>query len=257
MVMERLNAAEQHFKEGMRLLAEARQLAQAKIEPTEAMLTDRERMAADLGLTPEQIAQNPDEVNDNTRAYLGSLVNYDDKHRIIPVFPRIGHLDQIYTDYPEAQIPVIDLTIGGVLKEKLPQLVKKKGNQISSYAGDMLRSRDFTTRAEAEQIRLFKAPIAALGFREVATTKEVYTRIDELGADLCPGEVGPYLRIQDTDQPMNDWYWIAMKQIADSYGNPGVFRLGRRGGGVWLYGTWASPGDRWIPEHQIVFSLRK
>ncbi|TSC88998.1 MAG: hypothetical protein G01um10145_707 [Microgenomates group bacterium Gr01-1014_5] len=223
---------------------------------TATIVTDRERMATALGLTLEQIAQHPDEVNDKTEAYLGSFVNYDDKHKIIPVFPRIGHLYHIYTDYPKVHIPDIDLAIGGVPKEKLLQLVKDMGNQISSNAEDMLRSSNFTTIAEGQMIRLFKAPITALGFHRGATIKEVYARIDELGADLCPAEVGPDLRIQDTNQPTNDWYCIAMKQVAGSDGDPHVFLLARRES-TWLSSISAGSDSEWSPGSRFVFSIRK
>ncbi len=50
---------------------------------------------------------------------------------------------------------------------------------------------------------------------------------------------------------------MGMKQITDSGGDPSVFRLERDGGGLWLHGRWATPGDEWYPGHEFVFRLRK
>lgn len=211
----------------------------------------------DLGLTPEEVAGHPDEVKYGTKAYLGPLVNYDDEQRIIPIFERIGHLDHIYTDYPEAQRPVIDLTIGGVPKGELLQYLKDKGFKVSTSAEEMIRNTAFTvTKGEVQPIRLFRASIRALGFTDATTIQDLYSRIDALGADLCPAEVGPHRRAQYTDQPMNGTEWITMNQIAASHSRPLVFVIVRDEDGSWLEGSWALPDDERLPEPRIVFKLR-
>jgi hypothetical protein len=50
---------------------------------------------------------------------------------------------------------------------------------------------------------------------------------------------------------------MGMKQITDSDGSPVVFELGRSGGGLWLYDSWALPDNVWYPVHKFVFRLRK
>ena len=48
-----------------------------------------------------------------------------------------------------------------------------------------------------------------------------------------------------------------MKQITDSDGDPGVFRLERDDDGLWLRDDWAEPGGEWDPSSGFVFRLRK
>ena len=44
--------------------------------------------------------------------------------------------------------------------------------------------------------------------------------------------------------------------VADADGSPNVFRVRHGGGGRWLNGGWARPGDRWGPDNQFLFRLR-
>ena len=65
------------------------------------------------------------------------------------------------------------------------------------------------------------------------------------------------MRLQTKDQPLGDYYWIGMKQITDSDGDPDVFRLERNEDGLWLRVSWAVPDIEWGPNREFVFSLRK
>lgn len=76
----------------------------------------------------------------------------------------------------------------------------------------------------------------------------------KLGLDLCPAEVGPQLRLSYTG---NEWMYIAMKQITDRDGSPGVFYLHEDGGELELSASLAEPDRRWIPAYRFVFRLRK
>jgi hypothetical protein len=90
---------------------------------------------------------------------------------------------------------------------------------------------------------------------EFPTTTQIYARAKELGLELCPAWVGPQLRVDYEDQPIDEWLFVAMEPIADSGGDPSVFRLGRDGGLLWLRGSWAEPDSRWYPDYQFVFSF--
>lgn len=78
-----------------------------------------------------------------------------------------------------------------------------------------------------------------------------------MALELCRAEVGPHQRIADTEQPLNDFYYIAHEQITGRDGFPAVFRLGRHDFGLWLHGYWAKPEFKWPPEFQLVFALRE
>lgn len=198
---------------------------------------------------PEEIAWSQNEITDNTKAYIGSLFP--------GIFDRLSHIEQIYTSFPETRIHRSKLEIGGKTKKELERELKEKKINIGGYAQDMLDSSDFTTLENPEQIQTIRLKVRDLGFRSNPTTDELYARAKELGLELCSAEVGPHQRLKDMEQPLNDWYWIAMKQIADRGGDPYVFSLEHHEGGLWLSSPWAKPTSEWYLDRELVFCSRK
>lgn len=45
--------------------------------------------------------------------------------------------------------------------------------------------------------------------------------------------------------------------ISDRDGNPNVFKLEHNDDGLWLNDNWANPTNRWNPDNEFVFRLRK
>lgn len=211
----------------------------------------KEDMPIIFGCEKSQIARSPREVRADTKAYVGPL-----EPGIFDLLSRYN-IEHVYTSFPEGKIHRESLEIGGKTAQQLEAELEKAGVNISSYARDMLHSPNFTTLPNSEPLEIVRLTVGDLGFTEIATTEQIYERARQSGLDLCPAEVGPHLRLKDTDQLLGEWYYIGMKQIADSDGHPNVFRLGRGGGGVWLSGGWAGPGGRWRPGHGFVFGLRK
>ncbi len=196
----------------------------------------------------DQIARNPKEINETTKAYVGPLEpgifnlirQYDIKH--------------IYTSFPEGRIRQESLEIGGKDKNQLKKELEKEAINTFSYAGDMLLSKEFTTLEAKEQINLVRLTVNDLfADNKIHTTQEIYQRAEELGLELCPEETGPNLRLKYQDQPLNEWIYIATKQITDRVGDPYVFGLGRDGGGLWLGDDWTYPAGRWGPDGGFVF----
>ena len=95
--------------------------------------------------------------------------------------------------------------------------------------------------------------VAELGFKNGAKRKDIYNRALELGLKLCPNEVGPALRLQYTDQPMEEWFLVAMKPIADSDGSLYVFATVRYSDGLWFGGTYGNPDNFWNADYLWVF----
>ena len=124
---------------------------------------------------------------------------------------------------------------------------------------DMLKAKDFTVVKETEDAILIRLKVGDLGFpkNKYPTTDEIYQRIEELGLELCPPEVGPHYRLANLEQPMGDWVRIGMKQIVVRDGLPSVFGVERSGDGLWLGGGWAEPGSDWDPGNEFLFRLRK
>ncbi len=201
-----------------------------------------------LECLPDEIAYSQEEISEKTKAYVG------------PLFPGIfknhADLEHVYTSFPEGHIRHQVLEIGGKTAEALENKLRDNGVNISDYARDMLKSTDFTVSENPESMELVCLKVGDLGFDSGTTIDEIYAWAKELGLLLCPAEAGPYLQLQDTGQQLYDRYcYIAMKQIADRRGRPGVFRLARYDDGLWLNGRWAYPDIEWRSDYQFVFRL--
>ena len=218
-----------------------------RIQELRKQRNPEEDMLVIFECTREQIASTPKEINQNIKAYVGKLEP--------GIFDKIQeyNIEYIYTSFPEGKIRLENLKIGGKTAEILEQELRAKKINISGYAEDMMKGKDFTTLKNPEEITLVRLTVRDLGFEMGATTKEIYQKVEELGLELCPAEAGPNLRLKYTDQPLNEWFCIGMKQIADSGGDPYVFGLARGGDGLWLGGHWAGPADGWNPEGGFVF----
>jgi hypothetical protein len=162
---------------------------------------------------------------------------------------------------PEGSIRLPDLTIGGKTPQQLEKALASSGFVVCDYAGDILKSRGFTTLSKPQTLSLVRIKVADLGLTGEPTTDEVYERANSLGFDLCPAEVGPQLRLAYKDQPVYEWLHIGMKQVVVMYSDPHphVFVLNRPNNDpkLWLDSIWASSDYRWNPKYEFVFSLRK
>jgi len=221
---------------------------------------------------PAEIAWKKEEINEKTKAYVGPLFE--------GIFQK--NIENIYTRFPEGRVEEAEMEIGGKSAEDLARDIKQKKDdqgrnyQIYSNAESMLKNPDFEKQLyentdvsreqwilkNSEQIKLVRLKVGDLGFTKNPTTDELYAKTGELGLELCPAEVGPNLRLKyaevfKREQSMNEYLYIAMKQITGSGGSPRVFDVGRDGDGFWLRSRWTSPTDEWSLDDEFVFRLRK
>ena len=133
----------------------------------------------------DQIAHTPDEINDNTKAYVGKL-----EPGIFQKLPET--LEHIYTSFPDKKIRRETIEIGGKTAKQLLSELKQAGIKISGYAKSMLLSRDFVTSKNTEAATLIRLTVADLGFTRSATTDQIYERAQKLGLELCPAETAPH-----------------------------------------------------------------
>lgn len=198
---------------------------------------------------PDEIAWNPDEVFDYTKAYVGPLFP--------GAFQTLGHLEHLYTSFPDGKITRQTIEIGGKSAKELEKELAVKGIQIDDYTKSMMKHKDFTTEKKSESADLVRLKVRDLGFPSDATTDEIYKKVEELGLELCPAEVGPQYCLVDDNQLMGEYISIGMKPIVDPDNGPYVFRVGHLGDGVRLTYYGARPDHPWRPEYSIVFRTRK
>lgn len=194
-----------------------------------------------------QIAWSKNEVNDQTKAYVGPLFP--------KIFETLGHLEHIYTSFPEGKIRREQIVIGGSDVAQLEAEFKQAGMKIYDYALAMMKHKDFTTLKTPEQADLVRLKVRDLGFDNGATTDQIYAKAQEFGLELCPAEVGPHYRLSYTDQPMGEWVRIAMKQIAGPDGLPLVFRVARGVRTGCISTAAGRPFNEWSPDDEFVFRL--
>lgn len=172
------------------------------------------------------------------------------------------------------------IQIGGKSKDELIAELEAK-DMVSDSGWVILDHQEFTPSSDVREIQLTRVSVGDLGCTGAMTgeeawirsedlridlgltedieefgsvsTQEVWRRARELGLLLCPAEVGPYLRLAETDQSNLDQYFIGMEPI-DCDGYSVVFELGHSD---WLFiGSHdADPGSYWFADDLIVFML--
>jgi hypothetical protein len=135
--------------------------------------------------------------------------------------------------------------------------VMRTGMKLGQWADELLDKTAFTATGNITEVELVVASVAELGFKDGATLKDIYVRAQSLGLDLCPPEVGPYLRLQYTDQPKGEWLVIAMEPITDSNGYLNLFYVVHDYDERWLHADLGNPDIFWDGHHRFVFLRRK
>ncbi|TSC89405.1 MAG: hypothetical protein G01um10145_562 [Microgenomates group bacterium Gr01-1014_5] len=59
------------------------------------------------GITFEQIAFHPDQITDDTKVFIGSLIYYDSEGKLVRIFDKLKNVKNIYTSFPEGRVPRI------------------------------------------------------------------------------------------------------------------------------------------------------
>ena len=147
------------------------------------------------------------------------------------------------------------ITIGTGFKtaDDLRQAIKEAGGKVSDWAKDIMEKPDFTISPNEAEVDLVRISVAELGFENSTTLKKIYERAISMGLKLVSAEVGPQLRLQYEDQPMNKCLFMAMEPIKDSGGGLYVFGVGRGDDSPWLDASYGLPVGVWDSEYVFVF----
>lgn len=197
---------------------------------------------------PDQIANTVDQVNENTVAYIGPW-NID----IYEKMP--ATVQYLYESFPETKIFKQSLELSTKTPEQYTKELTAKGNQIGTYAQQILNKVE--ALKSPEQIKLVSFSVEQLGFPNGATLQEIYDKARSMGLELCPPQVGPELRLSYTDQPNSEYLVIAMEAITDAGGGPKLFRVDRLDSGPWLSNDGGHMDGRWRASRRFVFRSSK
>lgn len=156
---------------------------------------------------------------------------------------------------PFEQRPVWKTVKVGTHKSKkdLKKATEDEGHKFSDWAADLFNQKKFPLSNEERTVELYTATVAELGFKEGATVKEIYAKLDSLGFGVCPHETAVQLRRVYKDQPMNEWRIVITEPVADSDGGLAVLLVGRNSYASWVGRGYARPGSRWHADNRLVF----
>jgi hypothetical protein len=120
------------------------------------------------------------------------------------------------------------------------------------------------------RLQTVELTVGDLGFSDGATTTQIFKRASELGLELCPLELGPYLRLEYLDQA-EGYSASALQQHQAPSGSitiaseiltkdddfPKGFYLRRINGMLWLRGYRADHLHVWNPDDHFIFCQTK
>ena len=160
------------------------------------------------------------------------------------------------------------ITIGGVPKAELLKQVKAV-RYVSPYAERVMKHDDFTTLPKPEAALQIILTPRDFGFTKMAEVADLLhpDRLAQWSKDnfdggweitINPAEAGPHLAIQYTDQPVNEFLWMAMDRIPGYAGRPFLFYLERDDDEIFsLNSHWMYPAAPWPLHYTVAFRLRQ
>lgn len=209
-------------------------------DPRVKELREKRILEEDLSIIFEcqsnQIARNINEVNDNTKAYIGEW-----NPKIFKKNPE--NIEYLYESFPKKKIFRRTIELTTKTPKEYTDLLISEGNQISTYAQDILNK--IKPLKQKEEIDLVSFSVEQLGFPNGATLQQIYDIAKEFNLELCPPQVGSELRLSYKDQPEDEWLRIAMNPISGRDGGPLLFFVGRDGSESWLYHVNGGLGNYW------------
>lgn len=222
-------------------------------DPRVKELRDKREVLQDapvvFGCKLEEIAFDLEDINENTKAYIGEW-----NPKVFNHLPK--NITHLYEEFPNKKILRRELELNPKTGEQYKNEIVTGGMQIYSEAEFMLNK--MKTLDKKEKLNVVSFSVEQLGFPNGATLQQIYDKAKELGLELCPPQVGPELRLAYRDQPSDEYLRVAMDSINDSDGLPRLFYVLRHDdGGEWLYGNHGHLDDEWLPHDRFVFVSRK
>jgi hypothetical protein len=151
--------------------------------------------------------------------------------------------------YPNCHFVTRKVEVLGLTKLELIQKLQQHSVRINSYGEKLFSDDRFTTSDSKYSLDTVELNLEDLGFPEGATMDQIFKRANQLGLELCPIEMGAYLRLQYLDQPEeyignhsqqhqapSGSVTVASKVLSDDEDFPKGFYLRKMDGVLWLRG---------------------
>lgn len=171
--------------------------------------------------------------------------------------------------YPNCPIITRTMEFGGHTKQELLQMLQEYSILLNEYGERLLTDKKFTTSETQISKQTVELTVCLLGFPDGSTTDEIYKKANKLGLELCPLELGPYLRLVYLEQPEGNSetslqphqaptgaVTIATEILYEDDYFPKGFYLRRINGDLWLRGYIADDLHIWNSNDHFVFCLK-
>jgi hypothetical protein len=238
-----------------------------ELTPPTQKFTTEEQAALFFGCDPSEIAWGKSSINEKTKAYVGPLFP--------GIFQELAHLERISTSFPESIILISSVTVGSKAPSEILDVLRQKNIHVSTHAkrlagtgqsgsarsrGDRFKEQQHSERKRVETV--VELSVRDLGFTYGPTSEELWGdpqkgttgRIQKLGLGLCLTEMGPYYRLQHTDQPQGKHFVTRMKPVTTT-NDQLMYRFERDEEGLWLYHDWELPNYTWFLDDRFLFTV--
>lgn len=172
--------------------------------------------------------------------------------------------------YPDCPVITKTIEVGGLSKDDLIQKLQQSSISLNQYGEKLLFDDRFTTTETIYSVEIIELSVRDLGFPNGATLPEIFKQANEHGLQLCPPELGPYLRLEYVDQVEGDSgnlsqkneapsgsVTIASELISDEESFPKGFYVRKVDGVLWLRGYVADNLHVWNPDNRFIFKSNK
>lgn len=172
--------------------------------------------------------------------------------------------------FPDCPVVIRYVELGGLTKGELIQKLQQNSIMMNEYGDKLLSDDRFTTSETIYTLKTVELTIRDLGFPEGATLPRIFKRSSELGLELCPLELAPYLRLEYLDQPEGNLekqsrqhqaptgsITIASEIVSKDDEFPKGFYLRNINGVLWLRGYIADDQHVWSPNDRFIFCQTK
>ncbi|WP_342538404.1 MULTISPECIES: helicase [unclassified Sporosarcina] len=165
--------------------------------------------------------------------------------------------------YPDCLSITRTVEVGGLTKSQLMQKMQQHSILMNELGEKLFTDDYFTTSAKTFSLETVELTIRDLGLPKGDTLTKIYERANHLGLELCPLELGPYLRLGYLDQPEgkssqqhqapNGSITVSSETLNNEENFPKGFYLRRIKGDLWLRGYIADEQHVWDPDDHFVF----
>lgn len=168
--------------------------------------------------------------------------------------------------YPDCPVIAKSIEVGGLTKWQLIQKLQEHSISMNHYGEKLLSDDKFITSERKYSLKIVELAVRNLGFPDGATMPRLIEQANKLGLDLCPLEVGPYVRLAYLDQPESKSgnpqqqnrapsgsITIASEIVSDEEDFPKGFYIRKIDGVLWLRGYVADDLHVWNPDDLFIF----